>query len=151
VQMSLFPIPHVFLFLVIFLKRPLMASYYVPVLYSCQDFLKGQIAGCVYTYTQICQNIKQPGFDIKAVSIGIKTSNLYAGINGIRSSICSNSQSRISCPSLQGLRRDDFRQKVPILGEKIVSGFPMGRERGGDVQAVLSILRVNMVPRISRL
>jgi len=128
-----------------------MASYYVPVLYSCQDFLKGQIAGCVYTYTQICQNIKQPGFDIEAVSIGIKISNLYARIDGMSSSSRSNSQSRISCLSLEGLRRDNFQQKVPISEEKIVSGFPMRREQRGDVQAVLSIVRVNMVPRISRL
>ena len=63
----------------------------------------------------------------------------------------SNSQFRISCPSLEGLRRDNFRQKVPIFGEKIVSGFPMGRKQGEDVRAVLSILRVDMVPRISRL
>ena len=101
-----------------------MASYYVPVLYSCQDFLKGQIAGCVYTYTQICQNIKQPGFDIEAVSIGIKISNLYARIDGMSSSSRSNSQSRISCLSLEGLRRDNFRQKSADFGGKNSKWFP---------------------------
>jgi hypothetical protein len=68
VRMSLFPIPHVLFFPIILLKRPLMASYYVLVLYNCQDLFKVGIAGCVYTNTQRYRITKQPGIDIKPVS-----------------------------------------------------------------------------------
>ena len=59
-DMNLFPVCHVLIFRVIILKRPPMASYYVPVVYSCQDFSKAKFPNPFVPIPEYARKPKRP-------------------------------------------------------------------------------------------